>query len=51
MKDIRECPCDIGRDESTIITTLDLKYDFLSNAPPLRCCLKTAFMLPGLGQY
>ena len=51
MKDIHECIGDIGRAESTIFTTLDLTSGFWQMPLHNESVNKTAFTLPGLGQY
>jgi putative transposase len=51
MKDIHECIGDIGRSESTIFSTLDLTSGFWQMPFHSESVPKTAFILPGLGQY
>ena len=51
MKDIHKCIGDIGRSESTIFTTLDLTSGFWQMSIHTDSVPKTAFTLPGLGQY
>jgi hypothetical protein len=51
MKNIHECIGDIGRAESTIFSTLDLTSGFWQMPLHSESVPKTAFTLPGLGQY
>jgi putative transposase len=51
MKDIHECIGDIGQSDSTIFSTLDLTSGFLQMPFHSDLVPKTAFTLPGLGQY
>jgi cleavage and polyadenylation specificity factor subunit 1 len=51
MKDIHECISDIGCAESTIFMTLDLTSGFWQISLHANSVPKTAFTLPGLGQY
>jgi hypothetical protein len=51
MKDIHKCIGDIGRSESTIFSTRDLTSGFWQMPLHLEAVPKTAFTLPGLGQY
>ena len=51
MKDIHECIGDIGKSESTIFSTIDLTSGFWQMPLHKDSIPKTAFTLPGLGQY
>ena len=51
MKNIHECIGDIGKSESTIFTTIDLTSGFWQMPLHKDSIPKTAFTLPGLGQY
>ncbi len=51
MKDIHECMGDIGSAKSTIFTTFDLTSAFWHMPLHANSVPKTAFTLPGLGQY
>jgi hypothetical protein len=51
MRDIHECFGDISRSESTIFSTLDLTSGFWQMPLHSDSAPKTAFTLPGLGQY
>jgi hypothetical protein len=50
MKDIHACIRNIGRSESTIFTTLDLKSGFWQMLLHSDFVPKTAFTLPGLAK-
>ena len=51
MKDIHECIGDIGKAESTIFSTIDLTSGFWQMPLHPESVPKTAFTLPGLGQF
>ena len=51
MKDIHECIGDIGKANSTIFSTIDLTSGFWQMPLHPESVPKTAFTLPGLGQY
>ena len=51
MKDIHECLGDIGKSESTILSTIDLTSGFWQMLLHKDSIPKMAFTLPGLGQY
>ena len=51
MKEINECIGDIGRAGSTIFSTLDLTSGFWQMQIHPKDSHKTAFTIPGLGQY
>jgi hypothetical protein len=51
MKDIHECIGNIGLAKSTIFTTFDLTSGFWKMPLHASSVPKTAFTLPGLGQY
>jgi hypothetical protein len=51
MKEITECIGDIGRDNSTIFSTLDLTSGFWQMQLDEKSQHLTAFTIPGQGQY
>ena len=51
MRDVQECIDEIGRQGSTIFTTIDLTSGFWQMALDPSCQSFTAFTLPGVGQF